>query len=184
MAYAKPTKKARQQMATNTQVAKINLARIGSEFENVNKPLERVEPGCCSHEGPCSDKRCSCVKDRTTCKRGCACGDSCGRQFPPCECQPLCGSHCNCHKNDRWCSSNCACSSCQNSLAHAKCPKLLLARSSTIPGAGSGLFAGVNIPIGTLIGQFRGTLTKEGERRKRDGVTDIWISKGFGILFN
>jgi len=150
-------------------VQQFNPEDPGKDFRYVKNFLWHKGVGQCDHNGPCEGLGCECVRNKTTCKAACKCGPSCVRQFPTCSCEGPCDAKCYCLMFNRECTpGKCLCSCCPNVFEGRNPPKLVV-RTSTIKGAGRGLFADEDIKNGTFLGEYKGEIYYPSETRKVGG---------------
>lgn len=155
----------------------------------------------CDHTGPCDEAKCSCFKARIPCEKICGCSKECERRFPGCSCSQhghkTCiekESSCLCKILQRECDPD-LCGTCGvidvldpvNKKTHdqawldERCKNCYIQRGvakktwlaeSEIPGAGFGLFTGVNIRSNDFIGEYKGENISATELKRREIVDD------------
>lgn len=154
---------------------------VDPSFRLFNRP--ELQPGCdkCSEDCDCSSPSCPCFKNETSCELSCKCSNkTCERRFPSCRCEDGCGSHCFCHMEGRECSDSCKCTSCDNWSADRPAPKLRV-QPSSIPGAGTGLFAAQTIPPETYVGVYEGRVVKSKGAKQNGMIMDFAVSSNHCI---
>ena len=123
-------------------------------YPNPGHPQKQMYPERCTHDGTCG-KSCLCVLNMAPCRLSCECTLDCSRRFPPCKCTGRCGD-CACKTFGWACLPGvCSCADCDNTYLLSTVPKDFVSKS-TIPGAGSGLFAMEDIAKGTYLGDYQG----------------------------
>jgi SET domain-containing protein len=164
------------------RILRFNPQKSQRGYQNITNFLNQRDPDHCNHEGDCIESRCACADNKTTCRPSCKCGHECPRHFPSCECTGSCGSDCVCIQYSRECDPlRCSCSGCINVFHQRQLPSLEV-KSSKIPGAGKGLFAKEDIPLGTFLGEYVGRKRLDCEVEAtictNDGMDLFQVSKG------
>lgn len=157
----------------------------------------------CSHPGPCQpDKDCPCAQAKAHCEWFCACVETCGRRFKGCSCKGSCfdDDRCACWAQNRECDPwLCRCGvlevldpsnkyneelrkqkgCCRNNKVQLDLPARTVKAESDVQGWG--LFAGVDMPKNTYIGEYKGEVVSELESVRR-GI--VYHNVGQEYLFN
>jgi hypothetical protein len=142
-----------------------------SPFKYVRKVLEHKVPGPCLHQEPCGlvpNSGCACSVNRTKCFADCGCDkNTCSRLSPGCDCPGGCDRRCPCRLISFDCiPGRCTCQDCSNVGIARKGP-LLRVDISSIPLAGSGLFATATIRRNDYIGEYSGEMVEDAEYVER-----------------
>jgi len=139
----------------------------------------------CSHEDPCSDYTCSCVRDRFFCTLACSWGSKSQNFFRGCKCKGGCNKNsCTCFATKRECDPDlCGCDTCQDPAGEVACRQtcrndnIRMRRYSSLAVApstvsGWGLFAQRDIPRGTFIHEYLGEMITQEEADRRGQIDD------------
>lgn len=157
----------------------------------------------CSHDGPCQpNTNCSCAGSKIHCERFCGCSDECGRRFKGCTCAGSCfrDNRCACWALNRECDPwLCSCGvlevldpsnkynvevrqakkCCKNNRLQLGIPARTVKAESDVQGWG--LFAGVDMPKWTFIGEYKGEIVSDDEGKRR-GI--VYHNVGQEYLFD
>lgn len=152
----------------------------------------------CDHDEPCNQSNCSCIKNAFFCTKHCGWGNMSTNFFRGCACKAgQCRlSNCACYAANRECDPDlCKCGACtdspnapagdgqrcRNDSISMKRGARLLVGSSSVEGAGLGLFSLHELKKGDFIHEYVGEIISQEEAERRGVVYD---RQNMSYLFN